>query len=113
MAWLPRLVPGTSNLTGLRAVRALRPLRTLHYVPGMPLLVRTVLQAIRQLGEHIPQTISTPRDHPTGLPRYHLAPPRDPCDLEAPPLSITRSNTHMLEEAPSAPRSPHSRTQDR
>ena len=53
MAWVPTIIPGAGNFTGLRAVRALRPLRTLQYVPGMPVLVSTMLQAVGQLGSVI------------------------------------------------------------
>lgn len=44
------MFPSAGNYTGIRAVRALRPLRTLQYVPGMPLLVATIIQACSQLG---------------------------------------------------------------
>ena len=54
-AWAPILgsllgFHEVANLTALRSVRALRPLRTLQYVPGMPMLVASVFQTMRQLG---------------------------------------------------------------
>lgn len=50
LAWVPYIVPGAGNFTGLRTIRAMRPLRTLQYVPGMPTLVASIIQAVAQLG---------------------------------------------------------------
>ena len=50
LAWLPLILPGAANFTGLRTIRAMRPLRTLQYVPGMPMLVASIFQALSQLG---------------------------------------------------------------
>ena len=52
LAWVPILFPNNTlpNLSAVRSVRALRPLRTLRFVPGMPVLVRTILDAIPKMG---------------------------------------------------------------
>jgi uncharacterized protein YjbI with pentapeptide repeats len=51
LAWVPILFPNNTlpNLSVVRSVRALRPLRTLRFVPGMPVLVRTILDAIPKM----------------------------------------------------------------
>ena len=51
LAWLPVIWPATfGNMSAIRSVRALRPLRALKRVPGMPVLVGSILQAIPALG---------------------------------------------------------------
>ena len=40
------LAPGTGNLSGLRTARALKPLKTIQGVPGMRMLVSTLLDSI-------------------------------------------------------------------
>ena len=50
LAWLPILFPSMGNMSAIRSVRALRPLRALKRVPGMPVLVGSILQAIPALG---------------------------------------------------------------
>ena len=49
-AWLPILVPGFGNFSAIRAFRALRPLRALKRVPGMPVLVQSILGALPRVG---------------------------------------------------------------
>ena len=49
-AWAPILLPGFGNFTGLRVLRALRPLRTLRIVPGMPVLINSIISSIPGLG---------------------------------------------------------------
>ena len=42
-------IPGVDNITALRALRVLRPLKTLNVVPGLKLLVQTVLDSVSGL----------------------------------------------------------------
>ena len=46
LAWMPILIPGFGNYSVIRSVRALRPLRALKRVPGMPVLVSSVLASL-------------------------------------------------------------------
>ena len=51
LAWLPILFPSVfGNMSAVRSVRALRPLRALRRVPGMPVLVGSILQSMPALG---------------------------------------------------------------
>ena len=50
LAWLPILFPDLGNYSVIRSVRALRPLRALKRVPGMPVLVGSILQSLPALG---------------------------------------------------------------
>ena len=51
LAWLPILFPAYfGNMSAIRSVRALRPLRALKRVPGMPVLVGSILQSLPALG---------------------------------------------------------------
>ena len=51
LAWLPILFPAVfGNMSAIRSVRALRPLRALKRVPGMPVLVGSILQSLPALG---------------------------------------------------------------
>ena len=50
LAWLPILFPSFGNYSAIRAVRALRPLRALKRVPGMPVLVNSILAALPRVG---------------------------------------------------------------
>merc|ERR1719310_2495659 len=50
LAWLPILFPQFSGMSAVRSVRALRPLRALKRVPGMPVLVSSILQSMPALG---------------------------------------------------------------
>ena len=49
LAWLPLLIPSMGSMNAIRSVRALRPLRALKRVPGMPVLVGSILQSIPPL----------------------------------------------------------------
>ena len=49
LAWLPLLFPTMGSMNALRSVRALRPLRALKRVPGMPVLVGSILQSLPPL----------------------------------------------------------------
>ena len=49
LAWLPILFPQFGNMSAIRSVRALRPLRALKRVPGMPVLVGSILQSLPAL----------------------------------------------------------------
>ena len=49
LAWLPILYPSFSNFSAFRSVRALRPLRALKRVPGMPVLVKSIIDAVPRL----------------------------------------------------------------
>ncbi|KAA0159275.1 hypothetical protein FNF28_05910 [Cafeteria roenbergensis] len=51
MAGLLGLIPGLPNVSALRAIRVLRPLRSLTIVPGMRLLVMSLLRSIPALLE--------------------------------------------------------------
>lgn len=51
LAWLPIFFPAIfGNMSAIRSVRALRPLRALKRVPGMPVLVGSILQSLPALG---------------------------------------------------------------
>ena len=50
LAWLPILFPSFGNYSVIRSVRALRPLRALKRVPGMPVLIGSIMQAMPKLG---------------------------------------------------------------
>ena len=50
LAWLPILFPNMGNYSVIRSVRALRPLRALKRVPGMPILVSSILGCIPKMG---------------------------------------------------------------
>ena len=51
LAWLPILFPEAfGNMSAIRSVRALRPLRALKRVPGMPVLVSSILAAMPPMG---------------------------------------------------------------
>ena len=50
LAWIPILVPSFGNYSVIRSVRALRPLRALKRVPGMPVLISSILAAMPKLG---------------------------------------------------------------
>ena len=51
LAWLPILFPATfGNMSAIRSVRALRPLRALKRVPGMPVLVGSILKSMPAMG---------------------------------------------------------------
>ena len=50
LAWLPILTTlPIANVSVIRSVRALRPLRALKRVPGMPLLVQSILDVLPKL----------------------------------------------------------------
>ena len=49
LAWIPIIVPSFGNYSVIRSVRALRPLRALRILPGMPVLVRSILEAIPKM----------------------------------------------------------------
>ena len=49
LAWAPKLFPTLGNVSAIRTVRALRPLRALKRVPGMPVLVESILASIPAL----------------------------------------------------------------
>lgn len=44
------LIPGVSNLSALRTFRVLRPLRTLSSIPGMRIIVKSMIASIPPLG---------------------------------------------------------------
>ena len=50
LAWLPILFPSFGNYSVIRSVRALRPLRALKRVPGMPVLISSIMAAMPKLG---------------------------------------------------------------
>ena len=50
LAWAPILFPNLGNYSSLRAFRALRPLRALRRVPGMPVLVSSILDVMPKMG---------------------------------------------------------------
>ena len=51
LAWLPILFPSYfGDTSAIRAIRAFRPLRALKRIPGMPLLVGTILRSLPALG---------------------------------------------------------------
>jgi len=50
LAWLPILFPSFGNYSVIRSVRALRPLRALKRVPGMPVLVSSIMAAFPKMG---------------------------------------------------------------
>ena len=50
LAWLPILIPSFGNYSVIRSVRALRPLRALKRVPGMPVLVSSIMAAFPKMG---------------------------------------------------------------
>ena len=50
LAWIPILIPSFGNYSVIRSVRALRPLRALKRVPGMPILVSSILGCIPKMG---------------------------------------------------------------
>ena len=61
IAWLPLLAPATFDQVGaVRAARALRPLRALRLVPGMPVLVGSIVQASRRSWKE-PQFVAVSR----------------------------------------------------
>lgn len=45
-AWLPLLFPSMGNYSVLRALRALRPLRSLRLVPGMAVLISSIISTV-------------------------------------------------------------------
>ena len=49
LAWLPIIFPAMGNMSAIRSVRAFRPLRALKRVPGMPVLVNSILAALPPL----------------------------------------------------------------
>ena len=49
LAWLPIIYPSFGNFSAFRSVRALRPLRALKRVPGMPVLVKSIMDAVPRL----------------------------------------------------------------
>lgn len=49
LAWVPLFVPSVGNTNAFRAIRALRPLRALKRVPGMPVLVKSITDALPRL----------------------------------------------------------------
>ena len=49
LAWLPILFPQLGNYSAFRTIRALRPLRALKRVPGMPVLVKSIMDAMPRL----------------------------------------------------------------
>ena len=49
LAWLPILIPSFGNYSAFRALRALRPLRSLKFVPGMPMLIESIMAAVPRL----------------------------------------------------------------
>lgn len=49
LAWLPVLFPSLDNYSAFRTIRALRPLRALKRVPGMPVLVKSIIDAMPRL----------------------------------------------------------------
>lgn len=49
LAWLPVIDPSFGNFSAFRSVRALRPLRALRRVPGMPVLVKSIIDAVPRL----------------------------------------------------------------
>ena len=50
LAWMPILIPSFGNYSVIRSVRALRPLRALKRVPGMPVLVSSIMAGRRFKG---------------------------------------------------------------
>lgn len=50
LAWMPICFPSFGNYPAIRSARALRPLRALKRVPGMPVLVNSILTALPPLG---------------------------------------------------------------
>ena len=50
LAWIPILFPSFGNYSVIRSVRALRPLRALKRVPGMPVLVSSIMAAFPKMG---------------------------------------------------------------
>lgn len=50
VAWLPIFAPAFGQYTALRAFRALRPLRAASRVPGMSVLIASILAAVPKLG---------------------------------------------------------------
>ena len=50
LAWVPILIPSFGNYSVIRSVRALRPLRALKRVPGMPVLVSSIMAAFPKMG---------------------------------------------------------------
>ena len=48
-AWLPLLFPSMGNYSVLRALRALRPLRSLRLVPGMAVLISSIISTVPKL----------------------------------------------------------------
>ena len=51
LAWLPIIFPEAfGNMSAIRSVRALRPLRALKRVPGMPVLIGSILKSMPALG---------------------------------------------------------------
>ena len=49
LAWVPIFFPTFTNFSAIRSVRALRPLRALKRVPGMPVLIRSIIDALPRL----------------------------------------------------------------
>ena len=49
LAWLPIVFPSLGNTSAIRTIRALRPLRALKRVPGMPVLVKSIIDAVPRL----------------------------------------------------------------
>ena len=61
LAWLPILFPSFGNYSVIRSVRALRPLRALKRVPGMPVLISSIMAAMPKLGNAMARTtLQTP-----------------------------------------------------
>ena len=50
-AWLPILLPSFGNFPAIRAIRAVRPLRALKRVPGMPVLIGSIVKAFPKLAD--------------------------------------------------------------
>ena len=50
LAWVPIFFPSFGNYSVIRSVRALRPLRALKRVPGMPVLISSIMAAMPKLG---------------------------------------------------------------
>ena len=50
LAWIPIIFPSFGNYSVIRSVRALRPLRALKRVPGMPVLISSIMAAFPKLG---------------------------------------------------------------
>ena len=50
LAWAPIFFPWMGNFSALRSFRALRPLRALKRLPGMPVLVQSILSALPRVG---------------------------------------------------------------